>query len=160
MLAYLRLTLICWLIYLAITANVEPSNLVVGLFIGFAIAVILRPMSQPLSLRRLPAALFNLAKYTVWLAIDIIRNGIRVARIVLDPKLPIRPGIIAIQAGMKSELGIALSAHAITVTPGEQVVEIGDDGVMYTHCLDAVSSAEGAEEAQRKRRAMLTSIFE
>jgi multicomponent Na+:H+ antiporter subunit E len=94
------------------------------------------------------------------LRIDIVRNGIRVARIVLDPRLPIRPGIIAIPAGMKTELGVALSAHAITVTPGEQVAEIGDDGVMYTHCLDAVTSAEGAEEAQRKRRAMLESIFE
>ncbi|BCX05426.1 MAG: hypothetical protein KatS3mg053_3364 [Candidatus Roseilinea sp.] len=160
MLAYLRLALICWLIYLAITANFEPANLGVGALIGLAIAVTLKPVSQPLSLRRLPMALFNLAKYTIWLGIDIVRNGIRVARIVLDPRLPIRPGIIAIPAGMKTELGVALSAHAITVTPGEQVVEIGDDGVMYTHCLDAVTSAEGAEEAQRKRRAMLESIFE
>jgi multicomponent Na+:H+ antiporter subunit E len=160
MLAYLRLTLICWLIYLAITANIEPSNLVVGLLIGAAIALILRPVSQPMSLRRLPVALFNLTRYTLWLGVDIIRNGIKVARIVLDPKLPIRPGIIAIRSGMKSELGIALSAHAITVTPGEQVVEIGDDGVMYTHCLDAVTSAESADEAQRNRRAMLEKIFE
>ncbi|PJF47460.1 MAG: hypothetical protein D6709_02925 [Chloroflexi bacterium] len=160
MLAYWRLTLICWLIYLAVTANFELANLVVGLLIGWVIAAILKPASQSLSLRRLPAALFNLAKYTAWLAVDIIRNGIRVARIVLDPKLPIRPGIIAIPAGMKSELGVALSAHAITVTPGEQVVEIGDDGVMYVHCLDVVTSAAGAEEAQRKRRAMLQRIFE
>jgi multicomponent Na+:H+ antiporter subunit E len=160
MLAYLRLALICWLIYLAITANLELSNLIVGLLIGIAIAAVLRPVSQPLPLGRLPGALFNLARYTVWLGIDIIRNGIRVARIVLDPRLPIRPGIIAIPSGMKTELGVALSAHAITVTPGEQVVEIGDDGTMYTHCLDVVSSAAGAEEAQRKRRAMLESIFE
>jgi len=160
MLAHLRLTLICWLIYLAITANLEPSNLIVGLLIGVAIAVIVRPVSQPLPLSRLPGAILNLARYTLWLSIDIIRNGIRVARIVLDPRLPIRPGIIAIPSGMKSELGVALSAHAITVTPGEQVVEIGDDGTMYTHCLDVVSSAAGAEEAQRKRRAMLESIFE
>ena len=160
MLAHLRLTLICWLIYLAITANLEPSNLIVGLIIGVAITVIVRPVSQPLPLSRLPGAILNLARYTLWLSIDIIRNGIRVARIVLDPRLPIRPGIIAIPSGMKSELGVALSAHAITVTPGEQVVEIGDDGTMYTHCLDVVSSAAGAEEAQRKRRAMLESIFE
>jgi len=160
MLAHLRLTLICWLIYLAITANLEPSNLIVGLLIGVAITVIVKPVSQPLPLSRLPGAILNLARYTLWLSIDIIRNGIRVARIVLDPRLPIRPGIIAIPSGMKSELGVALSAHAITVTPGEQVVEIGDDGTMYTHCLDVVSSAAGAEEAQRKRRAMLESIFE
>jgi multicomponent Na+:H+ antiporter subunit E len=145
---------------LAVTANIEPSNVVVGLVIGVIVTLIIRPRSQPLPLSRLPASLFNLARYTVWLAIDIIRNGIRVARIVLDPKLPIRPGIIAIPSGMHSELGTALSAHAITVTPGEQVIEIGDDGVMYTHCLDATNSAEGAEEAQRTRRAMLEKIFE
>jgi multicomponent Na+:H+ antiporter subunit E len=160
MLAYARLVIICWLIYLALTANPEPSNLVVGLLIGLAVTAIVRPAGQPLSIRRLPAALFNLLLYAIWLSIDIIRNGIRVARIVLDPKLPIRPGIIAVQAGMKSELGVALSAHAITVTPGEQVVEIGEDGTMYVHCLDVVNSAAGAEEAQRKRRAMLQSIFE
>ncbi len=160
MLAYIRLAVICWLIYLALTANLELSNLIAGLLIGLAIAAIIRPVSQPLAIGRLPAALFNLLRYTIWLGIDIIRNGIRVARIVLDPKLPIRPGIIAVQAGMKSELGVALSAHAITVTPGEQVVEIGEDGTMYVHCLDVVNSAAGAEEAQRKRRAMLQSIFE
>jgi multicomponent Na+:H+ antiporter subunit E len=160
MLAYIRLAVICWLIYLALTANLELSNLIAGLLIGLAIAAIIRPVSQPLAIGRLPAALFNLLRYTVWLGTDIIRNGIRVARIVLDPKLPIRPGIIAVKAGMKSELGVALSAHAITVTPGEQVVEIGEDGTMYVHCLDVVSSAASAEEAQRKRRAMLERIFE
>jgi multicomponent Na+:H+ antiporter subunit E len=160
MLAYIRLAVICWLIYLALTANLELSNLIAGLLIGLAIAAIIRPVSQPLAIGRLPAALFNLFRYTIWLGIDIIRNGIRVARIVLDPKLPIRPGIIAVKAGMKSELGVALSAHAITVTPGEQVVEISEDGTMYVHCLDVVSSAASAEEAQRKRRAMLERIFE
>jgi multisubunit Na+/H+ antiporter MnhE subunit len=40
------------------------------------------------------------------------------------------------------------------------VVEIGEDGTMYVHCLDVVSSAASAEEAQRKRRAMLERIFE
>jgi multicomponent Na+:H+ antiporter subunit E len=160
MLAYLRVIIVCWLLYLAVTGNLELSNLAVALAIGVVIALVMQPRSRPLPLSSLPVALFNLARYTVWLAIDIIRNGIKVARIVLDPKLPIRPGIIAIPAGTRSKVGLALSAHAITVTPGEQVIEIGDDGVMYTHCLDAVASAEGAEEAQRVRREMLEKIFE
>jgi multicomponent Na+:H+ antiporter subunit E len=160
MLAYIRVIVVCWLLYLAVTGNLEVSNLAVGLAIGVVIALVIQPRSQPLPLSQAPAALFSLARYVVWLAIDIIRNGIKVARIVLDPKLPIRPGIIAIPAGTRSKVGLALSAHAITVTPGEQVIEIGDDGVMYTHCLDAVASAEGAEAAQRVRREMLEKIFE
>ncbi|MCS7060011.1 MAG: Na+/H+ antiporter subunit E [Anaerolineae bacterium] len=159
MLAYLRLVLICLVLFLALTENAEPANIVLGLLIGVLVALVVRPAPDLLSIRRLPLVLFNLARYTLWLAVDIIRNGIRVARIVLDPKLPIRPGILAIQSEMKSELGIALNAHAITVTPGEQVVEIGEDGVLYTHCLDVVASAESAEAAQRTRRRLMEGIF-
>ncbi len=160
MLAYARLVFICLLLFLALTENVELSNIVLGVLIGILVAVILKPAPEDLSIRRLPMALFSLARYTAWLAVDIIRNGIRVARIVLDPKLPIRPGILAIKSDMKTELGIALNAHAITVTPGEQVVEIGDDGTLYTHCLDVVASAEDAEAAQRTRRRLMEGIFE
>ncbi|MCS7324676.1 MAG: Na+/H+ antiporter subunit E [Thermoflexales bacterium] len=159
-LAYLRLIVLCFVLYLAITANLEPANWAVGLLVSVAIALIIRPASDSLSLRRLPAALLNLVVYVAWLSVDIIRNGIRVARIVLDPQLPIKPGILAIKSEMRTELGRALNAHAITVTPGEQVVEIGDDGTLYTHCLDVEASAASAEEAQQKRQAMLKAIFE
>ncbi|MFN3704650.1 MAG: Na+/H+ antiporter subunit E [Thermoflexales bacterium] len=160
MLVYVRLVLLCALVYLALTANVELSNIGVGVIIGISIAVMLRPKPEPLSLSRLPFVLINLARYVVWLSVDIIRNGIRVARIVLDPKLPIRPGIIAVPSSMKTELGVALNAHAITVTPGEQVVEIGEDGTLYVHCLDVDSSLAGMEHAQRLRKEMLSRIFE
>lgn len=159
-LAYLRLIVLCFVLYLAITANLEPANWAAGLLMSVAIALIIRPASEPLSLRRLPAALLNLVVYVSWLSVDIIRNGIRVARIVLDPQLPIKPGILAIKSEMRTELGRALNAHAITVTPGEQVIEVDDNGTLYTHCLDVEASAAGAEEAQRKRQAMLKAIFE
>ncbi|MCS7088226.1 MAG: Na+/H+ antiporter subunit E [Thermoflexales bacterium] len=159
-LAYLRLIVLCFVLYLAITANLEPANWAAGLLMSVAIALIIRPASEPLSLRRLPAALLNLVVYVAWLSVDIIRNGIRVARIVLDPQLPIKPGILAIKSEMRTELGRALNAHAITVTPGEQVIEVDDNGTLYTHCLDVEASAAGAEEAQRKRQAMLKAIFE
>lgn len=159
MMAYVRVAVMSALLFLALTENVELSNIVLGVLIGILVAVILKPAPEDPSLPRLPFALFSLARYTVWLAIDIIRNGIRVARIVLDPKLPIRPGILAIRSKMKTELGIALNAHAITVTPGEQVVEIGEDGTLYTHCLDVVASAADAEEAQRTRQRLMEGIF-
>jgi multicomponent Na+:H+ antiporter subunit E len=77
----------------------------------------------------------------------------------LNPKLPIRPGIIAIDSGCSSELGAALSAHALSITPGELVIGIDDEGVMYTHCLDATHSAEYTAQAQAMRRDLLSKIF-
>jgi multicomponent Na+:H+ antiporter subunit E len=147
------------LVYLALTMDLSVSNLVVALLIGIGVSLFIKPQRTFVPLSRLPQGIVMFIVYVALLALDVLRSGINVARIVLDPRLPIRPGVVAIKSGSKSELGTALSAHAITITPGEMVIEIGDDGTMYTHCLDAVSSGAGADAAQSKRRAMLEKIF-
>jgi multicomponent Na+:H+ antiporter subunit E len=53
-----------------------------------------------------------------------------------------------------------LSAHAITLTPGELVLGIDDQGVLYVHCLDVTQSAAYAAEAQQLRQELLSKIFE
>jgi hypothetical protein len=53
------------------------------------------------------------------------------SRLVLDPALPVKPGIIAIPSDCDLGLAADLSAHAITLAPGEKAVEIGRDGTMY-----------------------------
>jgi len=78
---------------------------------------------------------------------------------VLDPRLPVRPGVIAIPSGTESEWATALSAHAITLSPGAMVMEIGEDGVMYTHTLDADNADESTAELQRLRRNLLERIL-
>jgi multicomponent Na+:H+ antiporter subunit E len=100
-----------------------------------------------------------LVRYLAILAADVVKSGIGVARIVLDPALPIKPGIITIPSCCESELGSALSAHALSITPGELVIGIDEAGVMYTHCLDATHSAEYTAQAQAMRRDLLSKIF-
>ena len=48
---------------------------------------------------------------------------------------------------------------AITLTPGEMVVEIDDDGIMYTHMLDASNPDKQVAAAQQTRRDLLSRIF-
>lgn len=156
---YARTILILLVIYLALTGNLQASNLVLGLLVAGAATVLLRPQPGRMELRRLPAAIWATVRYIAILAADVVRSGISVARIVLDPKLPIQPGIITIHSGCRSELANALSAHALSITPGELVIGIGADGAMYTHCLDATHSAEYTAEAQAMRRDLLSKIF-
>jgi multicomponent Na+:H+ antiporter subunit E len=157
MLRFALVTLALALVYLGLTANFEPANVTIGLLLGAGVAALEYPRRGGLDARRLPGAAWALLVYVARLAVDIIRSGLIVARIVLDPKLPIRPGIVAIRSGM-GHWGTALSAHAITITPGEMVMEISEDGVMYTHCLDAESSGATAEKDQAERRALLEKI--
>ena len=156
---YLRVMLPLLAVYLLLTANLQAANILLGLLIAAGAATLVRPDPHPYDIRRLPGAAWALIRYLVVLAIDIIKSGPAVARIVLTPSLPIKPGIIAVPSHCQSDLAIALSAHAVTVTPGELVIEIGDDGVLYTHTLDASKATEYRAEAQQLRQNLLCKIF-
>ena len=156
---YIRTILILLVIYLALTGNWQPGNVVLGALVAVGATLLVRPRGGKIDLRRLPAAAWAVVRYIAILAADVIKSGVSVARIVLDPALPIRPGIVAIETGYEGEWGAALSAHAISITPGELVIGISQDGILYTHCLDATRSAEYAAEAQAMRRDLLSKIF-
>lgn len=156
---YLVFIVPLWLVYLALTSNLALNNLVFGLLLAVGVVALIRPTPYRFSWRQLPVILGASLRYLAILIIDLVRSGVQVARIVLDPALPIRPGIVAIPSGCQSELATALSAHAITVTPGELVIEIDADGTMFTHALDATQAEIYVAEAQRMRRDLLQKIF-
>lgn len=148
------------LVYLALTASLAPLNIVVGVLVCTAVTFLLPGQHyRQMSWRSWPSANLAFGRYIIMLVKDLVVSGIQVARIVLSPRMSIRPGIIAIPSQTSSDLATAFSAHAITLTPGELVVEIDADGIMYTHCLDAPHAAITLAEAQEKRRLLLEKIF-
>ena len=156
---YLLIIIPLLFVYLELSSNFELSNIIVGLMIVTGITKLIRPQRFSIDWRRLPSSVSALVLYLVILVYDVIASGIQVARIVLDPALPIKPGIVAIPSQCDSEMGTALSAHAITLAPGEMVVEMDEKGVMYTSCLDTTNAEKYTEDAQRMRKNLLQKIF-
>lgn len=157
----LQVSVPLFIVYLALTGNIHPANLAAGALVALGISLLRPNMNLPLmSLKRILQFLWVGMRYLFVVAGDVIRGGISTARIVLDPNLPLNPGIIAIPSGTQSELGTALSAHAITLSPGEMVVAIDDEGVMYTHCLNVENSEKMIAEAQELRKNLLSRMFE
>lgn len=145
-------------VYLVLTGNFQLSNIVMALIIGLLIIALLRPQRRRADPRAWPAAVWAVLKYSAILTKDMIISGIQVAAIVLSPSLPIKQGNVRIPTRCSSDLAQALSAHAITLTPGEMVVEMADGGVMYTHTLDATHAEEHIAEAQHMREELLNKI--
>ena len=56
--------------------------------------------------------------YLPWLFKEIFVSNIEVARIILDPKLPISPIMVRFHGSQKTDLGRAIYANSITLTPG------------------------------------------
>jgi multicomponent Na+:H+ antiporter subunit E len=155
----LRTVILLTAVYLALTANLQLSNIIAGLLLSALILLLLRPATYDVNWRFLPATTWALLRYVAVLTYDLIVSGIQVARIVLDPALPIKQGNVAIPMSCESETAQALSAHAITLTPGEMVVEMDDKGTMYTHVLDASHTDETTANAQQMREKMLNKIM-
>ena len=150
-----------FLVYLILSGNVTLPNLVVGALIALGVSMLLPGRKDAgFDWKRSPAFVWAMVRYVFVVILDILKGGVATARIVLSPKMPLKTGIIAIPSGSKSELGTALSAHAITLSPGELVVEMDDEGVMYTHCLNVDKSEVHVAEAQALRRNLLSDIFE
>lgn len=147
------------LAYLMLSANLEWGNIILGAAIAAGVMTLLPRSTEVRACRGLLSAVPAFFQYGAILGYDLVKSGIQVARIVLNPKLPIRPGVVAVSADCHSDLGRALSAHAMTLTPGQLVMGIDEQGVMYTHCLDITGAVEDMSKAQKSRERLLHRLF-
>lgn len=88
--------------------------------------------------------------YWFWLAIEIVKSNIDVAKRILDPKLPIDPVLIKVRTTQPSELGQVVYANSITLTPGTVSIRIADNTILV-HALSS-SLAADLETGEMDRR--------
>ena len=76
----------------------------------------------------------RLLTYWVWLAKEVIKSSLDVARIVIDPKLPISPQVVTIKASCTHPVDQAILANSITLTPGTLALDV-HNGEIKVHTL-------------------------
>ncbi len=145
------------IVWMILTASVSIGSFLVGFLLGFAILFGLKLDTIHINAGRLPGQIMAFVVYTVTLMRDIWMSSVDVAKRVLNPKMPMNPGIIAVptQDPDESDVTAAISAHGITITPGELVVDFDGSHTMYVHALDVDASAQNADGAQTKRLKLL-----
>ena len=62
--------------------------------------------------------------YWPWLVKEVALSSFAVARIIVNPRLPISPRLIRAPYGQRTPVGIATYANSITLTPGTITVEV------------------------------------
>ena len=146
--------------YLALSENFQLSNLMVGTAIAIGVLSLLRIPRRTVKWARLPLAFLALAIFFGTLLRNVVRSGIHMCLLVLNPKMPIKSGIVKVPAICENELGRAINAHTITLAPGELFVEMDKDGSMYIHSLDVELTEKQAEASQRVQGTLLKRIFD
>ena len=88
--------------------------------------------------------------YWPWLIKEILKSAIDVARIILDPKLPVSPTVVRFMPRQKAVVGLVTHANSITLTPGTLSVTVGQEEFMV-HGLTR-ESASAAVDSEMDRR--------
>ena len=151
-----------WSIY---TAEPTPGNFLLAYVFSLVVIVATGLRGDSFRLRNAPRQVYNLFAYVLFLAFEVLVSGVKVALIVLDPDLKISPGTTELSTfdESKNELISAVSAHGITITPGELVAdfkETSDNGViMIVHSLNTEISAKRLEHDQRARLKRIKGIL-
>jgi multicomponent Na+:H+ antiporter subunit E len=88
--------------------------------------------------------------YWTWLFKEIWISGLRVARIILNPRLPISPTLVRFRPSQETAVGLATHANSITLTPGTITVQANHQEFLV-HALTREGAA-GVVESEMNRR--------
>jgi multicomponent Na+:H+ antiporter subunit E len=78
--------------------------------------------------------------YWPWLIVEIVKSAWSVARIIIDPRLPISPTLLRARTSQKTAVGVVTYANSITLTPGTISVDVKQHEILV-HAL----TREGAD---------------
>lgn len=65
----------------------------------------------------------RIVAYWPWLILEIVKSAWSVSRIILHPRLPISPTLVRFRPTQRTDVGLAIHAQSITLTPGTITVE-------------------------------------
>ena len=122
--------ILLFLVWIGLTNSLDIQELIVGAIVAFVVARFFTP-NREFDLKLLA---IKYIKFMPLFFKNLVQSNIAVAKIVLNPKLPINTGIVKLKTTLKSDSDKLLLANAITLTPGTITLELeGED--LYIHVL-------------------------
>ncbi|WP_027590886.1 Na+/H+ antiporter subunit E [Pseudomonas sp. RL] len=152
------LTLLLTGMWLLLANQLSLGQLLLGLFLGWAIPLLLRRYLIFVPRVRQPLALCLFLLKVLW---DIVVANLHVARLVLGPKSRLNPAFVEVPMELKDEFLLATLASIISLTPG--TVSAGltpDHKTLLLHALDVPDIDELVVEIKKRYEAPLLEIFE
>lgn len=150
---FISLFLSLLVIWIAI-AGINIQELMLGAIVAGILSYILSSyLDFSISFTIIPKLILFILLYIPTLIIELIKANLDVAKRVLDPKLPINPGIVKVPTQVKGEVGKLVLANSITLTPGTISIDADDENV-YIHWIDV--KGKNSDEYQKN----ISSSFE
>jgi len=145
-----------------LTWTVNWQNLVVGGVVSLLVGLLFGNLFVEKPGRVLqPQRWFWFLVYIPVFLWEMAKANFDVAYRVIHPKMPIKPGIVKIETNIQSEMGKAILANSITLTPGTFTVDLKDQ-FLYIHCINVHTEdvKEASQQIAGRFEKLLNKIFD
>lgn len=146
----LSLVVVLFAFWLLLSGYFVPFLITIGAVAAVAVAMLGRRMDlvdhegYPIHLG------WRLVLYWPWLFKEIAKSAWNVARIIVNPRLPISPTLVRAKTSQSTAVGVVTYANSITLTPGTISVEV-KRGEILVHALTRETAADLLEGEMDRR---------
>lgn len=156
----LVLALLMFGFWILLSGKLDLFHLSAGALVSLAIALAscrLYALEPPIAARnRHPFAVIpwgGLVTYIPWLSAQIVLSALQVAKIVLSPRIEIRPKLFTFSYPLPHGMARATLANSITLTPGTVTIDLaGDQYMVHALTEEAARDLEGTSPGNMKER--------
>lgn len=144
---FIIMFLVLLIFWLLLSNSFDWQHLLTGALLSFILAyfsgvMAIRTHNRPVRITFKQALL--LCYYLLCLLVEIFKANIKVAAMVLNPKLPISPGLVIMKNELKKDLPRVFYANSITLTPGTITVDLeGDLIIVHAFCRETATGVQG-----------------
>lgn len=141
-------TFIVFYVLWLVLAGVNLQELIAGALVAMLLALV---AGKFVNYEFGPSSVVSVVKFTVmyiplfiW---KLVLANLQMAKIVLSPSLPIKPGFVVIKTGLQKDISKLSLANSITLTPGTLSIDVDEDEVLI-HWVDVQGENEAEYMAQ------------
>jgi multicomponent Na+:H+ antiporter subunit E len=125
-------------VYCLAVGSFRPLDLVVGAVVALVAIQLLGVARDPVSLGSFIRRAAAFPAFAFALAREVVVGSVQVALMVVGARSREDAGVVSVPIGERTRSGVAVSAFALTLSPGEVLVKIDwDMGRMLVHTVDA-----------------------
>lgn len=161
-----RIIVFClsFLVWVALTSISDWQEVILGIIVALVVSLLagqflITTEKSKHPVRRLFLAIIYFFKF-LW---EMIKANLHVAYIVINPALPIRPGIVKIKTNLTKDSALTVLTNSITLTPGTLTVDINPEShEIYIHCIEVTSTdvGENTREIGGRFEGLIAEVFE
>lgn len=121
-------------VWMFLSNSFSAATFIIGYILGLVMLFMLRRF---FSTRFYMERVVAVAKLLLLFLKELIVSNIAVLRVILKPKMDIKPAIFELETKLTQDWEITLLSMLITLTPGTVVINISEDRTkLYVHTLD------------------------